>query len=130
MTHSDDLALADRIGTASQDIFVMILNERFNQEKKWGQQNHPSVLVHPRGNAPRTPAERCRAHGIPDEEATKGTRARMAKEGHLTWTDIALEELAEAVSEPNDKLRRIELIQLAAVIVAWIECIDRRTLDA
>lgn len=45
----------------------------------------------------------------------------------LTWTDIALEEFCEAVEAPDDEQRRKELVQLAAVVFAWIEDIDKRS---
>ena len=51
-------------------------------------------------------------------------------EGHrLGYFDILMEEVAEAHDEARDgntEAARIELVQVAAVAVAWIECIDRR----
>ena len=56
------------------------------------------------------------------------------KAGNCTWAHIAVEEMAEAVEAATDAAQgrgvlaalRKELVQLAAVIVAWIEAIDRR----
>lgn len=43
-----------------------------------------------------------------------------------SWEVIAQEELMEACAAKTPAERRVELIQTAAVIVAWIENIDRR----
>ena len=48
----------------------------------------------------------------------------------LGYADIALEEFAEAieaVANEDTAALRTELVQTAAVLVAWIEAIDRRT---
>lgn len=47
-------------------------------------------------------------------------------EGKGSWASIAIEELAEAIDAPNADERRTELVQLATVIMAWIEAIDSR----
>lgn len=96
-----------------------IIFERAAQDVKWGEQNHPSgtgstyewVLS---GPAPRV------------GEAARATTNRKAQEGTLTWADILLEEIAEGFTEDDPRLLRAELIQAAAVIVAWVEAIDRR----
>lgn len=46
-------------------------------------------------------------------------------EGKLTYAHIAVEELAEVISETNPVKRRKELIQLAVVCVQWVEKLDR-----
>ena len=51
---------------------------------------------------------------------------RATEKGNLTWRHILLEEVYEAlVEETPDKLRA-ELIQCAAVCIAWIEALDKR----
>lgn len=99
----------NRIG---YDVFA----ERRRQEEKWGEQNHPSV--HPAIGT---------SYQIATESEAKHACACRARDGLLSWADIAIEELAEAIDAPGDATRRDELIQLAAVIVAWIENIDRNT---
>lgn len=89
-------------------------NEREKQDKKWGEQNHSSIISD------------VRLYGIPSEEVAKKNCQESAKQGHCTWTDIALEEFCEAVYAKDDVDRRKELVQLGAVITAWIECIDRK----
>jgi hypothetical protein len=46
--------------------------------------------------------------------------------GRGTWLDIFLEEVFEAAAEKDPVKLRAELIQAAAVAVAWVEAIDRR----
>jgi len=76
-----------------------ILRERCAQDAKWGEQNHPP----------------------------------------LQWLAILTEEVGELAKEVNEhhwreqpntltKLRA-ELVQVAAVAVAWLECLDRGTWD-
>lgn len=103
-----------------------VVAERARQDIKWGQQNHPSVW--PRlGNKFDIAAH----HRIPT-----ATRARLDcdarhADGTGSWLDIAVEELCEAAEVAKDDAAcRAELVQLAAVVVAWIECIDRRRNEA
>lgn len=98
-----------------------VLNERRKQENKWGVQDHPSVRESKTGHG------RCGLHGMVSEETAKQLCEYNSKRGTLAWGHIAVEELAEAISAPGDMSRREELVQLAAVIVAWIENIDRNT---
>jgi hypothetical protein len=48
------------------------------------------------------------------------------KEGKGTWLDILTEEVAEAFAETDTKALRAELVQVAAVALAWVEAIDCR----
>lgn len=48
------------------------------------------------------------------------------REGRLTWQLVAQEEISEAFAETDPALLRAELIQAAAVLVAWVEDIDSR----
>jgi hypothetical protein len=43
-----------------------------------------------------------------------------------TWAKILAEEVGEGFAETDDAALRVELVQAAAVITAWIEDIDRR----
>jgi len=82
-------------------ILLEVVEERRRQDKKWGEQNHP-------------PCE---------------------------WIAILTEEVGEAAEEAlNIRFQyenrglsitglRAELVQVAAVAVAFIECLDRRTWD-
>lgn len=86
-------------------------DERDRQDKRWGEQNHPDG----------TSATR--------EHFATSARRRAdinAKDGSLTWLDILQEETQEAFAETDPDNLREELVQCGAVIVAWIEAIDRR----
>ncbi len=114
------------LGENKEGIIFEILQERSRQDEKWGEQNHPSVDDESAmlGN------EICSYYRIPSEEAAKMAcdyKFSIAPSGVGSWTDILIEELSEAVSAPNDIKRREELIQLAACVVAHIECIDRKS---
>lgn len=62
---------------------------------------------------------------IPSEQRAQFLCDLHAGSGNLTYAHIALEEFCEVVSEFDAVKRRNELVQLAAVTVAWIEKIDR-----
>jgi len=97
------------------EILDEVALERASQDAKWGEQNHPT------GQLPlyrETLAQPKEAQAECEWQRDKGT---------MTWADIAVEELSEAVYERDDAKRRAELIQVAAVAVAWIECMDRKT---
>jgi hypothetical protein len=85
--------------------------ERASQEAKWGEQNHPD------GTDPMFASYR---------ESARDMCERRFAAGIGTWKDILAEEVAEAHAETDPALLRAELIQVAAVAVAWIEAIDRR----
>jgi hypothetical protein len=85
-----------------------VIAERATQDRQWGEQNHPDGT---------SPAYTRAA------EVAKAVTNRHAAEGSVTWFDILHEEVMEAFAEPNP---RAELVQVAAVAVAWIEAIDRR----
>lgn len=96
--------------------------ERGQQDAKWGQRNHPDG----------TGANVCWADGLGNlpGAAAVAQDVRETCQGHFalqigTWLDIALEEVAEAFAEDDPALLRTELVQAAAVFVAWIEAIDR-----
>lgn len=77
------------------DVFLAIMQERVDQNVKWGEQNHDDA----------------------------------------TWSLILGEEVGEACQAAlHDRFGgdhagtlRDELVQVAAVVVQWIECLDRRS---
>ena len=89
-----------------------VLAERERQEAKWGEQNHPDGTSHQRFG-PTSEAQKMRVDG-------------MAWRGTLTYFEILQEEFWGAAAEDEPAKLRAELVQVAAVAVAWIECIDRR----
>ncbi len=85
--------------------------ERQEQHSKWGEQNHDNGTG-----------------GAMSESMAVALKKRTdskTKKGTLTWMDILAEEIAEAFAETDPDKLRTELVQVAAVAVAWVECIDR-----
>jgi len=106
-------------------IYEEIQAERVRQDEKWGQQNLPHVdpVLAQRGASHQRIAEE---HEIPTADRAKFICQTAADRGQCSWTAIAVEELSEAVEAHNDPVAlRGELIQLAAVVVQWVEAIDR-----
>lgn len=92
--------------------------ERNLQDEKWGVQNHP--IIDPFALYPIPHADECRS---------KCDQA--AHSGRISWVDIFVEEVAEAIDEGakgDYAAMRIELIQVAAVVKAMIESLDRNEL--
>lgn len=94
-------------------VLTEIAAERTRQNTKWGEQNHPD------GTGNKSQQDRA-------EFARRWCQSAFAS-GYGTWADILTEEVAEAEAERDPAKLRAELVQAAAVTVAWIEAIDRRT---
>ena len=95
----------------TQLVIVEVYEERKQQDKKWGQQNHHDGTGR-LGDAEKAFDARLRCQqNIPDND---------------NWRDILDEEVREAFAETQPEHLRQELIQVAAVAVAWSEAIDRR----
>lgn len=92
-------------------ILRAIRRERLNQDAKWGEQNHPN------GTGSRWSAYAGYFRAVCNFRAREKT---------LTWRDILLEEVYEALAESKPEALREELIQVAAVATNWIEAIDRK----
>jgi hypothetical protein len=84
--------------------------ERVLQDARWGEQNHPDGTG---GNAVTADLARLVCQ-------------QSAAAGQLTWRQVLDEEVQEAFAEADPGRLRVELVQVAAVAVAWIESIDRR----
>lgn len=92
------------------NVFADVREERWAQVARWGVQHHPDGTGDVRWRSRR-------------DEARKWTD-NAAKIGAVTWQDILYEEVAEAFAEHDPAALRRELVQVAAVAVAWIEDID------
>lgn len=104
--------------------------ERERQDAKWGQQNHPDdrpgAWWNGRGDGSAV-RRRCEEFRLPSPASARDQCDHNARMGDLAWGDILVEEVAEAVGAAHDPAAlRAELIQVAAVAVAWVEAIDRR----
>lgn len=100
--------------------------ERARQDKKWGEQNHPDLSVTLNGFSAESVFL---AMGVPSAKKAKARVDALAALRLLGYADIALEEFAEAIEAAalgDTAALRTELVQTAAVLVAWIETIDRR----
>lgn len=98
---------------ASMRILSEVLGERASQNVKWGTQDHPD------GTGSDT--------HVAQSRRMRDECDRAFRQGRGMWRHILAEEVAEAIACDNPADLREELIQVAAVAVAWIEAIDRRT---
>lgn len=94
-------------------IFSEITAERQRQDAKWGEQNHP-MREEDDDAFLKSVAYSCRQ--ICDYKSVLQS---------VTWLDILREEFYEAFAESDPARQREELVQVAAVAVEIIECIDR-----
>lgn len=85
------------------DAFISLIEERQRQEDKWGQQNHNDF-------------EWCAILGEEFGEAAKHVADQRIADGDIVGTT-------------EEEMLREELVQVAAVAVAWVEAIDRRRED-
>lgn len=93
------------------EVLEQVHAERLRQDAKWGEQNHPD------GTGGGTSS-------MVADIARKQCQRAFA-EGYGTYKDILNEEVYEAFAESDKAKLREELIQVAAVAVAWVEKIDR-----
>jgi hypothetical protein len=88
-----------------------VRREREAQDQKWGEQNHPD------GISPLT---------ISSAVDLASAYRELNDHANPTWQTILLEEVYEAMAEDDPEKLRLELIQVAAVAMTWVEAIDRR----
>lgn len=93
-------------------IIKELRQERRRQDDQFGEQNHPDGTGAP--------------YDLAAYDAHELVESRMAAD-NLTWDLILLEEVYEALAETDEVNLRTELVEVAAVAIAWIEAIDRRT---
>ena len=97
-------------------VLAEVQAERTRQDTKWGEQNHPD------GTGNKSQQDRA-------EFARRWCESAFGS-GYGTWADVLTEEVAEAGAERDPAKLRAELVQVAAVAVAWIAAIDRRAAPA
>lgn len=112
--HEDRHAVLSQMGAVLTDI----ADERTRQDERWGKQSHPSFG---------RPRDLNLANSM--EILGKLVCEAAAKEGHLAWKHILEEEVQEVNNARTLIDLRKELIQVAAVAVAWVESIDRGDSD-
>lgn len=99
-----------------QRVLSEIEDERRRQDEKWGEQNHPPGT----GEAWDGIGRLFVASGRGIEAA-----ARRILGQSPTYTGVLMEEVGEALQETDPAKLRVELIQVAAVAAAFVECLDR-----
>ena len=99
-------------------IFEEIRAERQRQDEKFGEQNHPML-----GKSRYTDKVFPGLGDLADTLVDYRMRCNTNKYG---WYDVLQEEICEAFSEAEPEKQREEMVQVAAVAVAIIECLDRR----
>ncbi|WEU67386.1 hypothetical protein [Xanthomonas phage JGB6] len=103
---------------ATHDVLPEILRERDRQDAKFGPQDHPSFDEVPH-------AEKLAREVAAD--AARDACAEAFSAGRGTWQNVLLEEVYEAMAEVDDDTKlEEELIQIAAVAVAWVESLRRK----
>lgn len=107
-----NLAITSR-GLAMHAVLADVIEERFRQDARWGESNHPDGTED---------GEFFRIRRDFRRQATK----EFAQAGQLTWRHILDEQAHKAYAEVDPKVLREKLIRTAAVAVAWAEAIDRR----
>lgn len=95
------------------DGLILVLQEMHRQDIKWGEQNHP--LIH----------TEWAASYKEDVYNARIDCDYYAKEGRVTWGDIILEEVQEALAADTEEDQIEELIQVAAVALQAIASIKR-----
>lgn len=116
LEHNGEATIASPT-TLPNDIYLEIAMERQRQDAKWGEQNWP--IRHEEAALTRYYKDAA--------QLSKDLCDKMASLGTLTWRDILKEEFDEVFAEEDATAQRAELVQVAAVAVAMIECIDRKT---
>ena len=97
--------------SATEDVLADVSNERESQHEQWGDQ------VLPMGTGPAFAEEAGMYRAICRDAAA---------DGDLTYADILLEEVFEALAEEDPLKAKDELIQVAAVAVKMVELINRQ----
>jgi hypothetical protein len=110
LTAYRDQVLAD--AAPQHAALAEVAAERARQDKTFGEQNHRDGTG--------LPIYQHSANRYRDQAQ------RAAAAGQLAWRDVLQEEVFEALAEAEPAALRVELVQVAAVAVAWIEAIDRR----
>ena len=110
----------------TRNVLDEVYTERQRQDERWGVQDH-DIYMPGDYDAPAHYAEMAEAWKKANDERVAALTPIRPKGEEAAWDGILLEEVYEALSEVDPARQREELIQVAAVAVAMIECIDRRS---
>lgn len=106
-----------------------VYRERVAQHIKWGQQDHPDGTGPDLSLLDDIGALWSDTNNAELADAARDRTNALAGADMLTYAHILLEEVGEALAESDPAALRTELVQVAAVAVAWVEAIDRREAD-
>jgi hypothetical protein len=102
----------------SEDVLDAVAQERSRQDERWGEQNWPVTGV--------KFGQAARDNYAKKLEIVRAQNEHRATTKSLWWDGIFMEEGLEALTEENySQKQEDELIQVAAVAVAMVECIRR-----
>jgi hypothetical protein len=93
-----------------------LVRERRRQDAKWGPIDAKMIAI-PDGTGAKWSGEAW-AHRLEEKEAFQTGRG--------TWRHVLREEIYEAFAESDPAKLRSELVQAGAVIVKWLEILERR----
>jgi len=102
-------------GGEMKNIFNEIRKERVRQDKKFGLQDHPMINKDIKKEKLEEDLKKIRF----ENDFSRPSKGNC-------WYYIFAEEILEAFSETEPEKQREEMIQVAAVAVAIIECLDRK----
>lgn len=115
---------------SGREVAADVRAERARQDTRWGIQDHPDgsgPMLHALTGIDAT-CDYYLDHATGRQLASAAQVATMnrAERGIVSWADILLEEVFEALAEEDPVRLRAELIQVAAVAQQWASAIDRR----
>lgn len=113
-------------------LLCMVAAERYRQDALWGaDRHHPCTSPEPEDFAivrrmTTTDGGVCLAlgpYGVPTHQFVRSILRALAADSpeRVTWAMIALEEFGEVLQAGSDQDRLDELVQLAAVCLAWAQ---------
>lgn len=105
-------------------ILTSVLAEITSQDNKWGpDRSHLDVAK----SVPGVATVSVHVNGLLSADHAKQNVDHLSKHGIITWADILMEEVCEALEEEDGDKRAAELIQVAAVCMQWVNDIRSRT---
>lgn len=115
------------MSSRTRQVLAEVHAERIRQDELWGEQNHDFYTPTGRLHQPKHYAGRADSWKLINASRVKDFNAMgYPKDRNCAWDGILLEEVYEALGASTEDELRAELVQVAAVAVAMIECIDRR----
>lgn len=116
------------LSRALDRVMGAVIHDCFEADAKFGPHldlpDLDQVLLYRRGGC--DPTRMAENYEIPSEGRAKGNTSIRTERGELTWADVLVEEVSEAVCSASTAELRAELLQVAAVALRWVRAIDLR----